>query len=370
MKRAGKNLVAYTTFGIAFGCCFPVFAILADIFFFKELPFAWESVGKAHFLNPLHFIIDTAPLFLGLAFSFVGFKQDQLIEINQKLQRVFEETLQQKEEISTQRDLLHDKNQEVERKSQDLQSSIQYAQTIQNAILPDMRFMQMNLDNLFVLHKARDIVSGDFYYFTRKAGKSIVAVADCTGHGIPASFMTLIGYQHLNNIILQQGILEPNIILECLHEGIYSTLRQGETQNSDGMDIGLCIIDKENNRIEFAGSKISLHYIRQDEIHRLKGSSTYIGGRDYKRQPFDKQVLPLLEDLPTQFYLFSDGYQDQFGSPQNTKFLSSRLKTLLLKVHTLPANEQRRILLITIENWIGEGAKEQTDDILVVGFTA
>lgn len=368
MMQARKSFVQYTTFGIAFGFCFPVFAILADIYLFKGLPFSWQSVGKVHGLNPLHFIIDTAPFFLGMAFSFVGIKQEQLKKVNLNLKRIYEEVLQQKEEIATQRDLLHEKNKEIERKRYDLNASIQYAQTIQNAILPDLRFMQMHLQDLFILHKARDVVSGDFYYFTRKGTRSVLAVADCTGHGIPASFMSLIGYQHLNNIILQQGILEPHIILQCLHEGIYSTLRQGETQNSDGMDIGLCVLNKDNNRLEFAGSKIALHYIREGEIYKIKANTTLIGGRDYRRQPFDTQVLELYPDSPTQFYLFSDGYQDQFGSTNNVKFLSSRLKELLLKVHTLPSSEQRRILLITIETWMGEGSKEQTDDILLLGF--
>lgn len=370
MAHARKNFIAYTIFGVAFGFCFPVFAILADILFFKGLGLSWYNVGKVHILNPLHFIIDTAPLFLGMAFSFVGYKQDQLTKVNFNLRRTFEELLQQKEEILSHRDLLHEKNQEIERKRYDLNASIQYAQTIQNAILPDIRLMQIHLEKLFILHKARDVVSGDFYYFNRKEGKTIVAVADCTGHGIPASFMSLIGYQHLNNIILQQNILEPHIILECLHEGIYSTLRQGETNNSDGMDIGLCILDKEKQKMEFAGSKISLYYVRDGEMQKLKGNRTHIGGREYRRQPFDTQEMTLIPNLPTQFYLFSDGYQDQFGSKDNVKFMSNRFKELLLNIHTLPPQEQRKILFLTIENWIGEGKKEQTDDILVLGFSA
>ena len=357
-------------FGIAFGFCFPIMALLADMLWFKPLLFSWENIGKAHLGNPLHFIIDSAPLFLGMAFSFVGYKQAQLKQANYHLNRTFEALLQQKEDILMQNDLLIEKHREIERKSYQLSASIQYAQTIQNAILPDLKLMQIYLHELFILHKARDIVSGDFYYFNRKDGKIVVAVADCTGHGIPAAFMSLIGYQHLNNIISQQGILQPHLILECLHEGIYSTLRQTETNNSDGMDIGLCVIDPQNHLLHFAGSKISLYYIQNQTLLKLKANRTNIGGRDYRRFPFDTQTIALLPSLPTTFYLFSDGYQDQFGGPDNRKFLSTQLKDLLSVIHRLTPIEQRKVLLFTIENWINAGAKEQTDDMLILGFKA
>lgn len=365
-----KNFIGYTTFGVAFGFCFPIIAITADMLFFKPMGLSWQNIGEAHRLNPLHFIIDTAPLFLGMAFGFVGYKQDQLSYTNAKLQRVLDEVSNQKEEISTQNELMSQKNKEVERKRHDLDASIQYAQSIQNAILPDLRLMKKHLEDLFILHKARDIVSGDFYYFTRKEGRSVLAVADCTGHGIPAAFMSLVGYQHLNNIILQQGILEPQLILEYLHEGIYSTLRQGETNNNDGMDIGICILDNEHHELYFAGSKISLYYVRNNELQKVKANRTYIGGKEYRRPAFDKHTVTLLLDEKTQFYLYTDGYQDQFGGEENTKFLSSRLKALLLTLYQEEPVDQRKILMLTIENWIGAGTKEQTDDILLLGFRA
>jgi serine phosphatase RsbU (regulator of sigma subunit) len=368
MSYSRKNLLIYTAFGVAFGFCFPIIAILADIIWFKELVLSWKSIAKVHGLNPLHFIIDTAPLFLGIAFGFAGYKQDDLVHINQQLRYFFEEVTTQKEEAVAQNELLNFRNEEVERKSRDLNASIEYAKTIQNAILPDLKLMHKYLYNLFILHKARDVVSGDFYYFMRKDGKSILAVADCTGHGIPASFMSLIGYQHLNNIILQQHILEPHIILECLHEGIYSTLRQGETDNSDGMDIGLCVIDTNTEVLHFAGSQISLYYVAEQELIRIKGDRTHIGGKVYRIKPFEKHTIQLKSEEKTQFYLYSDGYQDQFGGAENSKFMSTRLKALLLKIYGSPAEVQKNILLETIENWINAGTKEQTDDILVLGF--
>ena len=176
MQTKHQNLIAYTSFGVAFGFCFPVIAILADLMLFKGIAFSWANVGKVHGLNPLHFIIDTAPFFLGLAFSFAGYKQDKLSRINHNLRRTFEELLQQKEEILTQRDLLGEKNTEIERKSYDLNSSIQYAQTIQRAILPDLKLMQKYIPELFVFYKPRDVLSGDFYYFNKKNGNIIFRI--------------------------------------------------------------------------------------------------------------------------------------------------------------------------------------------------
>ncbi|MBL3656294.1 SpoIIE family protein phosphatase [Fulvivirga sediminis] len=262
-------------------------------------------------------------------------------------------------------------NKEIDRQNKSIQSSINYAKRIQEAMLVNASVQESLLPESFILFKPRDSVSGDFYWFSEIKSwydpDVVFAAVDCTGHGIPGAFMSLIGMNTLTNIV-NQGEAESNQILEKLDTGIRKALQQETTGNRDGMDVALCIYRKEKNMLEFSGAKNPLIYIQGGELHQIKGDTRAIGGaRPMKRKkpsPFTKHVVAI--DEPTMIYVFSDGFQDQFGGPNNTKFMSKRFKELLLSIHELPLAEQKKALNDSIESWKGEG--HQTDDILVMGI--
>ena len=259
-------------------------------------------------------------------------------------------------------------NKEINRQNKSIQSSINYAKRIQEAMLHKSDLQQHLLPDSFVLFKPRDLVSGDFYWISEIKGwydpDVVIAAVDCTGHGIPGAFMSMIGMNTLNAII-SRGVAESDQILNELDSEIRTALQQEKTGNQDGMDVVLCIYRKERGILEFSGAKNSLLYIQGNEIHKLKGDRRAIGGKNYYKQHngFKKQVITI--DQPTTIYLFSDGYQDQFGGEDNTKFMSARFNDLLLEVHQKPMEEQKEILDSTIKEWMGE--HKQTDDILVMG---
>ncbi|UII23398.1 SpoIIE family protein phosphatase [Fulvivirga ligni] len=261
-------------------------------------------------------------------------------------------------------------NKEIDRQNKNIQSSINYAKRIQDAMLVNASVQESLIPESFILFKPRDSVSGDFYWFSEIKSwydpDVVFAAVDCTGHGIPGAFMSLVGINALNNIV-NRGEAESNQILENLDIEIRQALQQETTGNRDGMDIALCIYRKEKNILEFSGAKNPLIYIQDGELHQIKGDSRAIGGyRPTKKKPgpFKKHVVPI--DQPTMIYVFSDGFQDQFGGGDNSKFMIKKFKELLLSIHHLPLAEQKRELDKTIEDW--KGKEHQTDDILVMGI--
>jgi len=268
---------------------------------------------------------------------------------------------------------------ELEFQRDQVQASIGYAQRIQNAIFPSIDKIKSILPDSFVLFKPRDTVSGDFYWVVEKKtadmDKVIVAAVDCTGHGVPGAFMSVVGEVYLNQIVNLQQVTEPEQILISLHEGIREALNQEETDNRDGMDMALCVIDRKNRVLEFAGAKNPLVYVEQKkegpQFHFVKGDSWAIGGwSTASNKDFKKVVIPL-GDWPTNFYIYSDGYQDQFGGARGKKFMVKNFKILLSEIHHLPMQEQKVVLEKRLEQWMNEGNSaphEQLDDILVMGF--
>ena len=259
-------------------------------------------------------------------------------------------------------------NRKIDEQHKSIKSSINYAKRIQEAMLPKIDLQKKLLPDSFILLKPRDSVSGDFYWFTEMKSwynpDVVFTVADCTGHGVPGAFMSLIGINALNGII-SKGIAETDQILNALHQEIRTALQQETTGNNDGMDVALCIYRKEKNTIEFSGAKNSLVYIQDGKLFQVKGDVHPIGGsRSKKEFSFKKHLVPIEES--TMIYLFSDGYRDQFGGPNNTKFMSRKFNDLLLSIHQLPLQEQKEILDKTIEEW--RGNQNQTDDILVMGI--
>jgi len=298
-------------------------------------------------------------------------------------QLVKERTLeieQQNEELEAQTEELEAKNIVIQKKNEDITSSIEYAERIQRAMLPIKEDINQHLKENFILFKPRDIVSGDFYWFAYQDEKIIITAADCTGHGVPGAFMSMIGAETLTTIV-NKGETKAGKILDLQNKYIRSALKQDTSDNQDGMDMALCVIDKKAGTVEFAGAKNPLLYIHNDEIFKIKADKQAIGGRQLtsivrrkKKKEEGEQTegfktTTLEIKSPMWFYLFSDGYQDQFGGEDGRKFMIKRMKNMIFENHKKPMDEQKQILDNAIEDWKHKyGEYEQTDDILVIGF--
>jgi len=215
------------------------------------------------------------------------------------------------------------------------------------------------------------VVSGDFYWIHQKDNKVIWSAADCTGHGVPGAFMSMLGNKLLHDIVTQRQIVEPSEILREMNLGITSILNQEATANHDGMDMGLCVIDQQEKRCLFAGANRPLVYVQEDELLIIKGNRFPIGGG---KEFVDKQAFVQHEvdcSLSTAFYLFSDGFQDQFGGSEGRKMMSKQFRHVLYKSHELPMDLQAKKLELELHHWmnpVDAPACKQVDDILVVGF--
>jgi serine phosphatase RsbU (regulator of sigma subunit) len=247
-----------------------------------------------------------------------------------------------------------------------IKSSISYASRIQQAMLPPIEGIKNSFDDAFVLWLPRDIVSGDFYFFAKVENKICIAAIDCTGHGVPGAFMSMIGNDLLNQIIIENKITEPSEILTQLHLQVVSSLRQTETQNRDGMDMAICIYDETTKELSFAGAKSPLYYIQDGQIKDIAGSKSPIGGKwgEKNKQVYQTHILSIKEEIT--FFLCTDGYQDQFGGKENKKLMRKQMKSLFLEVAHLEGKDQREKLETYFLNWKKE--EEQIDDVLVIGF--
>ena len=261
-------------------------------------------------------------------------------------------------EIKHQRDQIFQQKQEIT-------DSIMYASRIQTAILPPEKFLDELADH-FILYKPRDIVSGDYYWMTQKDNKTIVVVADCTGHGVPGAFMSMLGISFLNEIVNKGDSTQPNDILNNLRDNVVNSLHQTgeEGEQQDGMDLALCVIDNDKTRLWFAGAYNPLFLIRDGELTEVKPDKMPIGIHKEKTDPFTNNEVPIRKG--DAIYMFSDGYVDQFGGPKAKKFMSKNFKDLLVSIHNDPMKDQKEFLDSTIENWKGD--VEQIDDILVMGL--
>jgi serine phosphatase RsbU (regulator of sigma subunit) len=262
---------------------------------------------------------------------------------------------------------------EIEMKSQDITDSINYAQKIQEAILPSNSEIKKSLPNSFILFKPKDIVSGDFYWYSKKGNKALIAAADCTGHGVPGAFMSMIGTSLLNEIVNDTGVTQPAEILQSLKEGVIKALKQtGDAgTQKDGMDIALCAFDFDKGVVEYSGAYNSLFLIRDNQLEETKADRMPIGvySDDQGKKFTNHEIKMKKGDV---FYLFSDGYVDQFGGPKGKKFMGKRFKALLMELFNKKMDEQRQEMDDIIEDWKAhydeDGSNfEQMDDILVIG---
>jgi serine phosphatase RsbU (regulator of sigma subunit) len=262
-------------------------------------------------------------------------------------------------EIKHQRDQIFVQKQEIT-------DSIHYAKRIQTAILSPDRILEKNLAEHFILYRPRDIVSGDYYWMTETGSKTIVLAADCTGHGVPGAFMSMLGVSFLNEIVIKQGVIKPSDILNELRRNIVAALHQtgkeGEAQ--DGMDMALVCIDHEAMQAEFAGAYNPMYLIRKNELTEYNADRMPIGIHLKGATDFTNNVLDVQKG--DGIYIFSDGYIDQFGGDKSKKFMAKRFKELLLEINKESFQKQASILNSTIEKW--KGNIEQIDDILVIGL--
>jgi CheY-like chemotaxis protein len=278
----------------------------------------------------------------------------ELARYNKELEERVEERTA---EISLQKAIIEGKNQSIT-------ESINYAKRIQEASFPSVEILKSTVPDSFVFFRPRDIVSGDFYWFADKNGKFVIAGVDCTGHGVPGAFMSLIGNDLLNVIVSARGITDPAEILNELHTSVRKALRQEENNSRDGMDLSVCVFDFENKTMSYAGAKSPLIYFTGDTMHLIKGDKVSVGGvQKEETRRFTKHIFPLEKN--SVFYIFTDGYQDQFGT-EGQKFMSKRFRKLLQDIHALPCAEQQQLLEKNFLSW--KGNKPQIDDILVLGL--
>ena len=244
--------------------------------------------------------------------------------------------------------------------------SIEYASRIQTAILPPTEYIESVIPEHFIFYKPRDIVSGDFYWLTHKDGKIVLAAVDCTGHGVPGAFMSMLGFAFLNEIVNKESELKANTILNQLRSYVKTSLHQTgkENETKDGMDIALCIIDPENLKMQYAGAYNPLYLIRNQDIISFKADRMPIGIHIIEKDSFTNHECDLMKG--DTIYIFTDGYIDQFGGDGKRKFKMAPFRDLLISMNDKSMKEQERILEDEFLQWKGD--HEQIDDILVMGI--
>lgn len=297
-------------------------------------------------------------------------------EQRQALEVQNQDVLRQKQEIEYQNEQLEQSNEEIEaqrdlanKQNEEITDSINYARRIQSAMLPPQTYISELLIDSFILYMPRDIVSGDFYWVKQVKQYVVVAVADCTGHGIPGAFMSILGIGNLNEIVQRREITRANMVLNAMRRQIKNSLRQhgGRDESKDGMDMALCVLDLKNYTMQYAGANNPLYLIRwkdnEPKLIEYKPDRMPIGYYFGKDLSFTNHEISL--EPGDSLYMFSDGYIDQKGGRENKKFLSRRLKALLLSIQESPMHEQKQILEKALTDWMGDNF--QVDDILVMG---
>jgi serine phosphatase RsbU (regulator of sigma subunit) len=294
--------------------------------------------------------------FIGYVLFFVAFVWGAIRVSTRSLKKIIREATA---EIQAQKDELQEKNQNI-------LDSIRYAKRIQEAVTPSEVQMKRYFPDHFVLWRPRDIVSGDFYWMMNKQNKTVIAAADCTGHGVPGAFMSIMGISFLNQIANLPEVQTAADALNHLRHNVITSLNKegSETDTKDGMDISLCVFDYENMIMDFSGAYNPLYMVRNGEISVVKADRMPVGVHERMEEPFTTNKFTMMKgDV---FYILSDGYIDQFGGPQGKKFMTKQFKELILEIYQKPMDEQSRLLEQTLIDWRGE--IEQVDDIIIIGI--
>jgi serine phosphatase RsbU (regulator of sigma subunit) len=318
----------------------------------KQKIFTWVFVAGFLFMIVIAYLI------------FGSYKRKK--KTNEILRKQKDEIEEQKDEIEAQRDFVTKQRDQISHQNTIITDSIEYAKRIQTALFPQEKFMNQVLTEHFVFMKPKNIVSGDFYWLAEKDNKIVVTVSDCTGHGVPGAFMSMLGIAFLNEIVNKTNKIAPNVILDQLRRSIIESLHQeyGVRGSKDGMDMALCIIDKESNQMQFSGAYNSVIVVRDKEVHELKADKMPIGIHAVKLDKgFENKEFELKKN--DMLYLYSDGYIDQFGGEDGHKFKNKSFKELLINISELPLDKQKMEIEKTMEAW--QGDQSQLDDMMVMG---
>jgi serine phosphatase RsbU (regulator of sigma subunit) len=305
-------------------------------------------------LSASQFIMFTA--LLGTVVLFLILLQTRTLARTRKLLREKEQAFE----------LIELQKVELELKDKDITDSLIYAQRIQEALLPSETYFRKHFKDSFILFKPKNIVSGDFYWIGEKNGKIFIVAADCTGHGVPGALMSMIGLKLIEKTINEDNIEIPSHILAVMNKGLEKTFSREKNIGTiirDGMDIGICIIDAERKKMQYAGSFFPLYLVREGNLIETMADKIIIGMNPDSIPYTDHEIDIRENDI---FYIFSDGYVDQFGGAENKKFMYRRFRYLLLTINGFPVNDQKAILEENIRTWMG--TNEQVDDMMVIGF--
>ncbi len=282
-------------------------------------------------------------------------------ELEMKVAERTEEVVRQKEEVERQ-------SRKVVELYKNVTDSIRYAKRLQDSILPPERRIRELLPEAFVYYRPKDIVSGDFYWMEQVGERVLFAAVDCTGHGVPGAFMSLVGHNGLNQAAKERGMARPSEVLKELNRIAYEALHKDREQHliRDGMDMALCSYDRERRILDFAGANCPLYVVRDGNTQAYSPNKTAVGSFDLNGQAFVEHRVELKPG--DMVYIFSDGFADQFGGPKGKKFMYRRFRELLAEISGQPTERQRRMLHDAFNAW--RGAHEQVDDILVIGMRA
>ncbi len=345
-------------------------------------PLRYAFVIKPPFYQTWWFILSMAFLTLLAIFLYIKWRERKLVIEKRELEeKVNERTL----EIRKQKNEIEEKNRtleeaylqissqktEIEQKNLDITASIEYARRIQSAMLPSGRVLKENLDGHFIFYRPKDIVSGDFYWFRKTGNALMIVAADCTGHGVPGAFMSMLGISFLDEIVDKESLTDPAAILDRLRENIILSLKQSaeESDSKDGMDMAICHLDLETRELRYAGANNSLYLVEQGRLQEIPADRMPVAIHD-RMEPFTLHTRQLKPG--TCLYLFSDGFADQFGGPEGKKFKYKTFRDTLVALSDKSMREQLEKIEQVFDDWIG-GKKsggpsyEQIDDILLMG---
>ncbi len=294
-------------------------------------------------------------------------KKEEIEAQRDDLEQLNEELKLQKEEIIKQNEFLEQAYNTIEVKNRNITSSIQYAQRIQETILPTDKQIKKFFPESFIFYKPKDIVSGDFYWFRRKEEEIFFAAVDCTGHGVPGAFMSIVGNNMLNQSLDRNGFNKPSEVMNDLSEKIRTSLRESEERFGvkDGMDLALCSFNISDKKLQYSGAFNPLFIIREGEILETKADNFPVGEpfgyefAGYKNHTIQMQTGDVV-------YTFSDGYIDQFGGHNLRKFMKKRFRNLLLDIYKKPLEQQQKELEEVFDDWKGD--TDQIDDVLIIGI--
>lgn len=335
-------------------------------------PAEYSFVIKPPFYRTKAFLIGASLFILFSLFAFFRIREKKLVQEKIKLEKIVQErtheVVEQKNEIEKQRDVVTSQKKEIT-------DSINYAERIQQAVLPDDSILKKFFSDYFIILRPKDIVSGDFYWMSMKNNKLVFTAADCTGHGVPGAFMSMLGVSFLNKIVNESCITEPSAVLNSLRENVISALKQTDSGDNakDGMDMALCCMDISRKKLFFSGANNPLYMIRNDngnpELIEIKADTMPVGVYS-QMSDFSQHELDLRKG--DTIYLFSDGFLDQFGGPDGRKFMKTRFRQMLLDYQGEDMTSQKEIFLKILEEWMNYPSEKrhhngQIDDIILLG---